>query len=328
VQPLSKIIALAVAPVALVGGGAFALASHTATTGQSSYTACVKSGVIERLYKGHRSCPAGQAAFYWSQAGQKGATGAAGPAGQAGSQGPAGPAGPAGSQGPAGPQGPTGPQGPAGPAGASYTPVQASASIAVTNDPDSGYNSEPEELSTGGIWALDNFTMNISITRHAEADLSNCSAAPAGNATCYYYTGTVGINGTFQSLAGAISPGIKDTAINGIVQGAMTGAYDFEFYADSGDLSAAKVPTAVNNLNNRFAAGTSDAAWYATFFPDGTVLQSAAGNGVVNQPDWAFNYLASSETCTSPDVQETMSVSYKVPEANAGDITGNCVAAS
>jgi len=313
---IRTIAASAFAVAAILGGGAAALAVTGSTTapaagGTTELTACVNSSthVLEHLYaSASKGCPKGQTAERWNQ---KGLTGAKGATGATGAQGPAGPA---------------GPQGPQGPAGTAAAPVTASASIEVTNDPDSGYNSEPEELSTGGIWALDDWDMNISITRHGAADLSHCSDAPAGNATCDYYTGTVGINGTFQTLPDANSPGIKDVPVSGIVQGTMTGAYDFEFYADSGDLSATGVPATVNNLNNQYAAGSGDAAWYSPFFPAGTVLQSSAGNGEVNQPDWVFHYLATSENCGAGQVQETWSDAYNSPEAASGDITGTCVA--
>lgn len=305
----------AVAIVAAGAGTGLAVA-HPSASSPVTYTACVKDNTITYINEGTRTCPSGDRTFTWNQAGPAGPAGATGLTGATGATGATGPA------------GATGPQGPAGPAGASYEPVTATAAISVTNDPDSGYNSEPLELPTGGIWALDDFTMNITIDRHSAVDLSNCANAPSGNASCYYYTGTVGINGTFQSLAGANSPGIKDVPINGIVQGTLNAAYDFEFYADSGSLSSADVPVSVNNLNGQYALGTGSANWYLPFFPAGTDIYGADGAGAneVNQPDWVFNYVATSETCGAGYQQETWSDSYNVKEADGGDITGNCVA--
>ncbi len=338
------------AAAAVMGAGVSLAATHAATSSTSNtINGCynTKTGEMYYLPAGH-TCSSGTKGIHWNVTGPKGATGPAGPKGATGAAGTDGKNGTNGTNGvsptvtalaagnancPGGGDAITDASGKTTYVcnGTSYEPVTATASIAVTNDPDSGYNSEPEELSTGGIWALDDWTLNITITRHAAANLSKCVNAPTGNATCYYYTGTAGISGTFQTLAGAYSPGIKDTPINGIVQGTMTASYDFEFYADSGSLSSTNVPAAINNLNNQAFAGTSDAKLYAGFFPAGTDIQNSSTSSpsaTVNQPDWVFNYLATSENCTSPLVQETWSDSYDVTEADGGDITGNCVAAT
>jgi hypothetical protein len=175
--------------------------------------------------------------------------------------------------------------------------------------------------ANGGIWALDNFTFNINITRHGAADLSKCSNAPAGNATCYYYTGSAAIDGTFTSLGGNTVSPQGGKPMTGVVQGTLNGAYNFEFYADSGSPSAQDVPATIDNTDETFAAGTSDSAWYATFFPAGTKITSSAGDNLVAQPDYSFTYLATSENCTTPQKQETMLEAFN---GNTGDITGNC----
>jgi hypothetical protein len=200
-------------------------------------------------------------------------------------------------------------------------PTMASASISVTDDPDTAAVPEPLTYPNGGIWALDNFTFNINIIRRGAADLSKCANAPAGNATCYYYTGSASINGTFKSLGGNTVSPLGGKTMSGVVQGTVNGAYDLEFYADSGSLSAINVPATVNNTGESFAAGSSDAAWYATFFPSGTKIASSAGASQVAQPDYSFTYVATSENCTSPKVQETMVQAFN---GNTGDITGNC----
>jgi len=317
-----------------VGGGAVALAlagggiamAATGALGASAAAVSIPAGtlhgcvtgsgrVLERVFESNTSgttCPSGSFLVYWGVTGPRGAAGATGATG------------PKGATGATGATGPAGPAGPAGAPGANAAPVTASADISVSNDPDSASGTEPLTLANGGIWALDDFAFDVSITRHAAADLSECSNAPAGNATCYYYTGTASMDGTFQTLAGANSP-LGGKAIDGIVQGTLDGSFDFEFYADSGSLSSSGVPATVNNLNDSYASGSGDAAWYAPFFPAGTKIASSAGAGAVSQPDYSFTYLATSENCTSPKVQETMVQAFN---ANTGDITGACAAAS
>jgi hypothetical protein len=293
------------AAAAVMGAGVSLAATHTGASSTSTTVHACVNNKTHQLYQRHgASCPRGYTALSWNITGPRGATG------------------------PRGPRGATGPAGPQGPAGTSFTPVTATASIEISNDPDSGYNPETLELTTGGIWALDNWDATITLVRHSAVELSNCSNAPAGNAACYYYTGSVGINGTFQTVPGATSPGIKDVPITGIVQGTMTASYNLEFYADSGSLSSSGVPATIDNLNNESFAGTSSAQMYASFFPAGTDIVSSSGPGLVNQPNWEFNYLATSENCTAPQVQETWSDSYNVPEADGGDITGVCTTPS
>lgn len=79
---------------------------------------------------------------------------------------------------------------------------------------------------------------------------------------------------------------------------------------------------------NQYAAGSAIAKVYAPFFPKGTTIASSSGANVVAQPDWMFHYLATSENCSSGQVQETWTDSYNVPEAQGGDITGVCATAS
>jgi hypothetical protein len=300
---------------AAVGGGV-AVASSTAPP--TNLYACIsgKDRVVENAFtsaSSFKGCPKGSIAVTV-------ASGARGPAGPAGRAGPAGPAGPQGATGPQGPAGPTGPQGPQGPPG-TFEPTTASGSISVTDDPDTAAVPEPLTYPNGGIWALDNFTFDINIIRRGAADLSKCTNAPAGNATCYYYTGSASIDGTFTSLGGNTVSPLGGKPMTGVVQGTINGAFDFEFYADSGSLSAVNVPATVNNTGESFAAGSGDAAWYATFFPSGTKITSASGDNQVAQPDYSFTYVATSENCAPPQTQETMVQAYN---GNTGDITGNC----
>ena len=102
--------------------------------------------------------------------------------------------------------------------------------------------------------------------------------------------------------------------MTGVVQGTINGTSDIEFYATSGTL-AYNGPATVDNTAEKYASGTSDTAWYAPFFPKGTTLTS------VNQPDYSFTYLATSENCASPQKQEQMVQAFN---GNTGDIIGNC----
>jgi len=299
------IAAGAATAVGLGIGGGVAIASSTAPP--TNLYACISGSarVVERAYTSagsFKGCPRGSTPVTVAS----------------GARGPAGPAGPA------GPQGKTGPRGPAGPAGPPGTlqPTTASASISVTSDPDTAAAAEPLTYPNGGVWALDNFTFGINMTRHGAADLSKCSNAPAGNATCYYYTGSASVDGTFTSLGGNTVSPLGGKPMNGvIVQGTINGAFDFEFYADSGSPSNENVPATVDNTGEHFAAGSGDAAWYATFFPAGTKITSSAGANQVAQPDYSFTYLATSENCAAPQKQETMVQAFN---GNSGDITGTC----
>jgi hypothetical protein len=287
---------------ALAAGAGISLAATSGGTASSSATinGCynIKTKVVTvRTGGASQACPKGDRPLQWNITGPKGATGATG------AQGPAGPPGPAGT----------------------VTPVTATANISVTNDPDTAAVAEPLEYPNGGIWALDNYAFTVTVIRHSAVDLSNCVSAdtPADNTTCYYYTGSAAINGTFQALGGGTVSPLGGKPMNGTPDGTLNGTYDFEFYADSGALSAATVPATVNNAGERFAAGTSDPVWYATFFPKGTVLLGADGGGLTSipQPDYSFTYLATSENCTAPQVQEKMVQAWN---GNTGDITGNC----
>ena len=309
-----RILGVPVAAVAVIAavllGGTYALAATSAVSTAKPgalYGCLTKSGTVVNgttsaaKFKG---CPRGDTAFTVASV--------PGPPGAPGKTGATGPAGPPGKTGATGPQGPPGPPG---------MPVTATSSIAVTENPDSGYTSQLLTLPNGSIWALDNFTATYNLVRHGAVALSNCSGAPAGNSACYYYTGDVAINGTWQSLPGANSPNTPVTPISGLQQGNLTAGFHVEFYADSGALSSANVPATVNNLNDKFAAGSGDPKWFETFFPAGTVVQN------VNQPDWSFTYNDTSENCAAGTAPETWTDAYNVPEGSGGNITGTCVTA-
>jgi len=267
-------IGAAVTGLMAAGGSAAGLAatgnvSHTSTTTASSeLTVCYKGTTIKDFYaRDKASCPTGDSRALWNVKGLTGATGATGP------------------QGPQGATGPQGPQGPQGPAGKSYTPDTVTAAINLDNDADSG---------NYGNWAIDTIARTITVVKHSAAPLSDCAGAPAGNATCYYYTATVSDDGSFATISGANSPNAASTPINGIVNGTMTGGSDVEFYADSGNLEASTISTVNNGGTSgpRLYSDTSDPKWYESFFPAGTVVSG------VNLPDYSWTYDAPN-TCES-----------------------------
>jgi hypothetical protein len=277
--------AIAAASVAVIlGGGALALAtsdSTPSTTTAGTITACVNGrtrAVTQPAAKAR--CPRGTFSETWNKQGPAGAKGATGATGAAGATGPAGP------------------QGPAGPAGASYTPVTATSTISFINDPDSGYYGNP--------WATDTITRVVSITRHAAASLSDCPSAPAGNATCYYYTATVSDTGSFVTVAGAESPNAS-TLISGTVVGSIVGGSDVEFYADSGALQSSSL--GVVDASKVSADDVSDPGLYASFFPAGTTVDS------VNLPDWSWSY-------TAPNTCEHWTDAFDIAEGSGGNIAG------
>jgi hypothetical protein len=99
---VSKLITIAAAAAAVLGGGAFALASNASTPAAKSTVikACEnnKTHVLSVQTRPH-TCGKGYTSVTWNQTGPQGATGAAGKTGATGPQGSAGAIGP---QGPAG----------------------------------------------------------------------------------------------------------------------------------------------------------------------------------------------------------------------------------
>lgn len=202
----------------------------------------------------------------------------------------------------------------------SASPQTAAASFSVTNDPDTAAVAEPLTYPNGGIWADDNFTFTINAIRHSAVPVADCSNAPAGTASCYFYTGSAAINGTWKSLGGNTVSPLGGKTMTGVPQGTINGTFNFEFYADSGTLTSPSVAP-IDNTGETYAAGSGSAAWYAPFFPAGTKITSSAGANEVAQPNYSFTYVATSETCTAPATQEVMVQAFS---GNTGDITGAC----
>lgn len=204
-----------------------------------------------------------------------------------------------GAQGPAGVKGATGPQGPAGPQGPpgmNAGPLTVTSVISISKDPDSN--------NSGGTWATDAITRTFTVTRHAAAPLADCPSAPAGNDTCYYYTGTLADSGQFVTISGAKSPNDGSVTISGDNPGTFSGGSSFEFYADSAALQASSL-SMVDESVTPFA-GSSDPKWYASFFPKGASVDS------VGEPNWSWTY-QTSNTC------EAMTQAFS---GETGNITG------
>jgi hypothetical protein len=161
-----------------------------------------------------------------------------------------------------------GPQGPAGPATLSVT-----ATTAVSNRDDSGGH---------GNWALDTFTRVVTVTRHSAVDVSHCGQ---GAVICYYYTASLADNGTFATVAGALSPN-AGTAISGSVQGSMTGGSKIEFYAGSADGSWDGAPSATAVPATVTGDTPATTTWVEQFFPSSTVFTSPQ---LLN---WSWTYSA------------------------------------
>jgi hypothetical protein len=160
--------------------------------------------------------------------------------------------------------GPQGPAGPAGGNGASAVAMEASA-IQVTAHQDSGSH---------GTWALDGYTMSMTVIRQAAVDASHCQAGAAG---CWFYTGLISDSGSFTTTDGALSPN-AGTAVSGTVTGSFTGGSSIQFYADSSSLAASRLHTVSGG------PGTSDLSWPASFLPAAATI---SGYSLLN---WSWTY--------------------------------------
>ncbi len=247
---LRKTIITGSAVAAILGGGGLALAAGTASAPQD--TACVSgSNVVEHVYAHTASCPDGQTAIRWNQQGPAGPQGATGKTGATGAQGP---------------------QGPAGPAGASAVET-VSASTNVTAWPESGG------------WATDAFTRSVTVTVQHAAASAKCGGTPV----CYFFTGELTDNGTFQTVAGAASPnGSSSAKIAGVLDGTLQGTATFEGYASSNQISAANVPTTADGSSK--PASTTD--WGTLAFANGTTFAGVS----LTAYGWTYNAPSTCET--------------------------------
>lgn len=160
-----------------------------------------------------------------------------------------GPAGPKGATGAGGPQGP---QGPAGPAGTSAV-TTISASTNVTN------------WAESSGWATDAFGRMLTETVQHAAPSADCGGTPQ----CWFVTGQLSDNGTFQTTAGAASPnGSSSAKIAGVLAGTMQGTADFEFYSSTNAITASSVPVSMTGP----AKTATTTTWGELAFPKGTTF--------------------------------------------------------
>jgi hypothetical protein len=274
----SRVAAAAVLSVAVLGGGAVALAASATSASPATFTACVSSGhVVEHLYSGPHSCASGQTRYTWNQTGPAGATG---------------------------PQGPRGPQGPQGPAG-KYEPVSVTAVFTLTGRDDSGNGTgtcvDPA-VDGSSCWARDNITRTVTVTRHAEVPATDCGASAT---QCWFYTDTISDTGNFTTVTGAQTPNQECTepngtscaglVISGTVTGSLSGGGDQEFYADN------PTPAAPATLSYSGDAPTDTSDWYKLFFPASTnfgLAPATSAGAPWTTWSWSYDAPATCETWT------------------------------
>jgi hypothetical protein len=157
--------------------------------------------------------------------------------------------------GPAGPKGATGATGPQGPAG------QAGVSAVTSITASTNVTEWPE--SSG--WAADAFGRGLTETVQHAAPSADCGGTPQ----CWFVTGQISDNGTFQTVAGAQSPNGSSTAkIAGVLDGTIVGTADFEFYASSNKISASTVPVSMTGADRTATTST----WGELAFPQETTF--------------------------------------------------------
>lgn len=167
--------------------------------------------------------------------------------------------------------------------------VTVTADTMVTNRPDTG--------TDGTVWAKDNMTRSLSLTKQSAAEASKCGS---GAVRCFFYTGTIKDAGTFTTIDGAHSPNASGTNINGVNIGTVNGVYAIEFYASTDQVN----PSLVDATISGSAPSTSD--WMKLAFPAGTKFSALGGIDYT----WQYNLAATCETHT------------QTTAANTGNITG------
>ena len=165
-------------------------------------------------------------------------------------------------------------------------------------------------------WATDNFNRTVTVTREHAASASKCGAAAT---QCWFYTETLGDNGTFTTTDGHASPNGSSTAkITGAWNGSIVGGGKLEFYADSSSPNPNLVPGTANGS----AKPQTTTGWYKLFFPAGTNFGLTTG---VNVPwttyDWAYQ---ATVTCGSASsVTENWNDGINPGDDGQGSADGN-----
>lgn len=179
---------------------------------------------------------------------------------------------------------------------AAGTPGQNGKDAILTVTADTMVTGRDDTATDASVWAKDAMTRTLTVVRQSAAEASKCGA---GAVKCWFYTGTIKDNGTFQTVAGAHGPN-STTPINGIVQGTVNGVYEIEFYANS------DVPNSSNVDSTVTGNSPSTSNWMKMAFPAGTQFDGFHG------VDYKWSYAAAA-TCEN-HVQQT--------SGNTGDILG------
>jgi hypothetical protein len=156
-----------------------------------------------------------------------------------------------------------------------------------------------DTATDGSVWAKDNLMRTLSVTRQHAAEADKCGA---GAVKCWFYSGTIGDNGTFTTVDGAVSPN-ANKPINGTVNGSVVGVAEVEFYASSDTPDPMKVDATI-------AGSTSTGDMVKLFFAGTTTKFST-----VKMTDYRWTYAA-----TAPNTCETHT--QAMVGGNTGDITG------
>jgi len=182
----------------------------------------------------------------------------------------------------------------AAPATASMLPAgSAHAATYFTGVPDSGYN---------GNWATDDFADFSGVTP-VKGDCP--SGAP------YSYAGTDTDFGSSYTIKGDESPGETAVTIRRTVQVTMAGGFTgITFCSSSGDAQASGVPLFGGSV---LAGNLGTSAWFAQFFPKGTVITG------FSDPGWSWTYTLDQNPCGGRGFQKWTDGST-VPQASSGNI--------
>lgn len=152
-------------------------------------------------------------------------------------------------------------------------------------------------------WATDAFTRTLTEQVDHEAPSAKCGGTPQ----CYFVTGEITDNGTFQTVAGAASPnGSSSAKISGVLDGTMQGTAHFEFYTSSNKLAVSNVPVSADGSAK--PASTTD--WGELGFPSGTTF---AGVNLTAY-DW---------TCVAPATCEQWNDQINPGDDGQGPSDGN-----
>ncbi len=177
----------------------------------------------------------------------------------------------------------------------------ATAWTTFTSVPDSGYN---------GTWATDRFLQADTVTQAGNPALCPFVAP-------YPFAAADHDFGQSLTIRGAKSPGRTAVTIARAVTAVMTGGFTGITFCSSSDApSAARVPGDADASTSRgavLAGEIGTQAWFAQFFPVGTIITG------YNSTGWGWTYKLDQDPCGQPGSQ-TWTDASSVPEAVSGNI--------